>query len=161
MAFDEGGEAEWIHQYERLTRMEGMSREATKLVQRAEWMGRKLSGLFALLNGEPKVSAAAVRAAVALIDYSVESVNRIAATLEQREKYAAVRAHATKILAYVEIGPKRASAVREAAKLSAKDFTAGLQYLTDQCSPPRVIVEEVLVTGGKGAVNKRPTVRLA
>ena len=69
-------EALWVEEYPRLSASRGGL--VGKLTDRSEAQARRLGLVYALLDGAPKVDAAHLRAAIAVVDYAAQSAQVIA-----------------------------------------------------------------------------------
>jgi hypothetical protein len=137
---------------------------AGKLMERSTVYALKLSGVLAALAGEQEISAGALEAAIAWVEYHAATVNMIAATAGDRLKAERVRADAALVLDALKArnGGARPVPAREAqrrSKLDASRFRAATAWLLQQGpSPIEAIKDEWVV--GHGARRTRLLLRL-
>jgi hypothetical protein len=163
--FDESGEAEWIRRYEAMDGQTVSSERAEKLMTRATAHGRRLAAILAILNGEHKVSAAAVKAAAAWVEYSAATADAVASTMGSRVQHAKLRADAEKVLAVLKKGEvgelhKSRDVRRAAGNMPKKDFVAAVRHLLS-LAPSPIVAVEVDWTSGNGTRRKRAEIGLA
>lgn len=95
---DTDADAYWRHEYKRITTLKAPSSDAQRLFGRLETNTRKLAVILATMNGESSVSLPALKAAIAWIDYSAGTINKIVATVEDRMRADELNRIADKVL---------------------------------------------------------------
>ena len=157
--FTADGAAAWDEVYRLITMRNGASENAKRLYGRFEINCRKLACILAAINGESRVSAAAVWAAYAWIKYFADTVDAVASNLLERKMQASVKANATKLWDAVESlgGQATVRDVQRTVHLKKQQMNEAIQYLAG-LAPPALAIDSRPATVGNGAV--RPVVWL-
>lgn len=107
----------WDREYKRITTLRAASIDAQRLHGRLETNTRKLAVILATMNGETSVSLPALKAAIAWIDYSAQTINKVVATAKDRMSNEAVSRDAQKVLGALAAFEGQASYTELARKL--------------------------------------------
>lgn len=133
----------WDSVYKTISNQRYDSEVVAALMSRREALARMLAVLLAALNGECRVSRAALLAALAWSEYMVASTSRVFASIEQRRKAKQLRADIESIVEWAKTREGFAFSARELAqrwhkRLDDKRRNAALQAMLE-AAPPQLV----------------------
>jgi Bifunctional DNA primase/polymerase, N-terminal len=140
------------------------SANAAKLIKRKVVHMWKIAGVLAMMNGEFEISAGALEAAIAWVDYATATIDVIASTAAERKKMKVLTDDGKKVLeAAKELGadeaPASAYAVRRKTPFDKKRFDAAVASLLRMGPSPITLLDEEYVSG-KGVRHTRAVIGL-
>jgi len=154
LQFSQEGAAAWDANYARLDALCGSSADAQKLHGRITTNCRKLAALLALINGEYLISAEAVLAAIAWMEYASRTIDAVASSQKSRLARARVKDQAQRVWIAIqkktvvdphsgEVSYPTRKIVLQTTGLKAHELKDAINYLSSQ-APPLVRIHERL-----------------
>lgn len=143
MTFDRAGQGLWVASYEGLATSRGGP--ASKLTDRSEAQARRLSLVYALLDGAERISEVHVRAALAVVEYA-------GATAEMLVGREADDPRAERVLEALRLADgRRLERSRVRAVLGGRATPADLDAIRDRLVADGAIAVDEQVTNGRPA----------
>jgi hypothetical protein len=151
--------------YKRVDGLQAASPNAERLFGRLTAHLRKIATILAVIAGESRVSAGALEAAVAWVEYGAATVNVIASTAQDRSRMDRLRVDGEAILRALkdlkaDVKPASQREVRRKTNLDARRFRAAVAWLLGKAPAPIAVVE-VEYRSGKGGVQRKSMLGLA